>query len=149
MALFSKNHMLGTLDVATQTEAFRALAARAQELNVTNSPQAIVSDYLQREAEASTGFGGGIAIPHARSASVLTTAVLFAKLKTPVAWAALDDKPVDTVISLLVPTNKNSEHLRLLSSLSRKLIHPEFAHVLKGGTTDEVYELIASALTGE
>ena len=149
MTLFSQDHMLGTLQAANQAEVFQALANRAQELGVVANTSAIIADYTQREDEATTGFGGGIAIPHAKSAQVLTATVLFAKLDPAVDWDAIDDKPVDTVISLLVPLGENAEHLKLLSALSRRLGYPEFVQVLKNGSTDEVYELIASVLAGD
>ncbi|WP_028263766.1 PTS fructose transporter subunit IIA [Atopobium fossor] len=147
MTLFSKDHILGTLDVANQSEVFKVLAEHAQQLGITNNVQAIVSDYIEREDESSTGFGGGLAIPHAKSTSVFNAAVLFAKLKKPINWVAIDDKPVDTVISLLVPQGENATHLKLLSSLSRKLVHEEFVQVLRDGSMDEVFELITNALT--
>ena len=131
----------------TGTFIWALLLTRAQNLGIANSVQAVVADYSARENESSTGFGGGIAIPHAKSTSVSNAAVLFVKLKKPINWVAIDDKPVDTVISLLVPQGENSTHLKLLSSLSRKLVHEEFVQVLKDGSMDEIFELISQALT--
>lgn len=147
MSLFSRENVLGTLEVSSQDDVFKALAERAVSLGIAQDVASIVADYQEREQEASTGFGGGIAIPHAKTSDVSEATVLFARLATPVEWHAIDDEPVDTVISLLVPFGANSEHLKLLSSLSRQLVHADFVQMLKTATDDEIYENISSVLT--
>lgn len=146
--LFTRENILGTIDVRTQEEVFGRLAARAVSLGIAHDAQAIVRDYKERESEASTGFGGGIAIPHSKTDDVSEPTVLFVRLSQPVEWNSIDGKPVQTVISILVPSGANSEHLRLLSSLSRKLVHPEFVEMLNKGTDDEVFEAIDGVLSG-
>lgn len=145
--LFARENVLGTIDAKTQTEVFEALAQRAVQLGIAHDADAIVADYKQREKEASTGFGGGIAIPHSKTDDVKEPTVLFVRLANPVEWHAIDDEPVTTVISILVPFGANSEHLKLLSSLSRKLVHPEFVSILKTGTDDEVFQAIDGVLS--
>ena len=146
--LFTRGNILGTIDVKTQEEVFERLAERAVSLGLAHDAQAIVRDYKEREEEASTGFGGGIAIPHSKTVDVAEHTVLFARLSQHVEWNSIDGKPVQTVISILVPSGANSEHLRLLSSLSRKLVHPEFVEILNKGTDDEVFEAIDGVLSG-
>lgn len=146
--LFARENILGTIDVRTQEEVFGRLAARAVSLGIAHDAQAIVRDYKEREGEASTGFGGGIAIPHSKTDDVSAPTVLFARLSQPVEWNSIDDKPVKTVISILVPSGANSEHLRLLSSLSRKLVHPEFVELLNSETDGEVFKAIDEVLSG-
>lgn len=146
--LFSRKNVLGTIDAKTQRDVFDALAKQAVRLGVGSDAEAIASDYAEREREASTGFGGGIAIPHSKTDDVSDPTVLSARLSHPVEWNAIDGQPVDTVISILVPNGANSEHLRLLSSLSRKLVHPDFVDILKNGSDDEVYAAINEVLTG-
>ena len=146
--LFTRDNILGTIDANTQEEVFEKLADRAMRLGIARDANAIVRDYKEREAEASTGFGGGVAIPHSKTDDVSEPTVLFARLSRPVEWNSIDDKPVKTVISILVPDGANSEHLRLLSSLSRKLVHPEFLEILNKGTNDEVFSAIDGVLSG-
>lgn len=84
MELFSRNHLLGTIEASSQDDVFRALAARAVELGAARSADDIVADYHEREAEASTGFGGGVAIPHSKTDNVSDAILLFARLRHPV-----------------------------------------------------------------
>ena len=88
MELFSRNHLLGTIGAGSQDDVFRALAARAVELGAARSADDIVADYHEREAEASTGFGGGVAIPHSKTDNVSDAILLFARLSRPVEWHA-------------------------------------------------------------
>ena len=72
MALFDSTHTLDAADAADQNSVFEALAAKAVELGVAADASAIVSDLHARETEASTGFGNGVAVPHALIAPILS-----------------------------------------------------------------------------
>ena len=76
---------------------------------------------LERERLGSTGIGGGIAIPHARLASVAQPRGLFARLGHPVAFDAIDDRPVDLVFLLVAPEGAGADHLKALARVSRLL----------------------------
>ena len=147
MELFARDHVLGTIEVASQDDVFAQLAAKAVELGVASDAAAIAGDYREREQEATTGFGGGVAIPHSKTDNVSSAVLLFARLSQPVEWHALDDAPVSTVISILAPTSGADVHLQLLAKLARKLMHADFTEVLKNGTLDEAYEAIEAAIS--
>src|SRR5438105_2231943 len=78
---------------------------------------------LAREMLASTGVGGGIAVPHPRSPIVLDVelppTLLLCFLQQPVDFKAVDGRPVTTLFLLLSPTIQL--HLRMLSQLSYAL----------------------------
>jgi PTS system nitrogen regulatory IIA component len=86
---------------------------------------------LAREALASTGVGGGIAIPHVRNPLVLPVSrplITLCFLEQPIEFGALDGRPVDTLFTLISPTVRT--HLHLLSRLSFALHDPGFKEVL-------------------
>ena len=74
-----------------------------------------------RELLGTTGFGGGIAIPHARLAGLDHMVAVFATLATPVDYGALDGAPVDLVVLLLAPIEAGAEPLKALARISRLL----------------------------
>jgi PTS system nitrogen regulatory IIA component len=77
---------------------------------------------LVREQLGSTGFGHGIAIPHARDPVVLRVsepAVAVSYLATPVDFEALDGKPVHTLFTMVSPSVR--VHLHLLALLATAL----------------------------
>jgi PTS system nitrogen regulatory IIA component len=80
---------------------------------------------LAREALGSTGFGNGIALPHARNPIVLRVArpaVAVCYLASPVDFDALDGKPVHTLVTLVCPSTR--AHLHLLALVAAALRDP-------------------------
>ncbi|MDR1568540.1 MAG: fructose PTS transporter subunit IIA [Streptococcaceae bacterium] len=87
---------------------------------------------LEREELTSTGIGFGIAIPHGKSEHVKECTIAFGRLKEPINWQSLDDTPVEMVFLLAVPKEcAGDEHLKIIASLSRRLIHEDFRGLLK------------------
>ena len=86
---------------------------------------------MAREALASTGIGGGIAIPHPRKPlATLPEGGIIATCfpDAPVDFQAVDGKPVFVFFLMLSPTTKR--HLELLSRLSFCLGNPAVASIL-------------------
>ena len=73
----------------------------------------------EREQLGSTGFGQGVAIPHAKIDGLGEVYGLFARLGEPVDYKAIDSRPVDLVFLLLSPPNAGAEHLKALAAISR------------------------------
>ena len=97
----------------------------------------------EREKLGSTGFGAGIAIPHAKLADLRRVVGVFARLSKPVDFAAVDDLPVDLVFMLLSPVGAGAEHLKALARVSRRLRDRNFAAKLRGaGSQDALYALL-------
>jgi len=81
----------------------------------------------EREKLGSTGFGRGVAIPHARISGIRRPIAAMLKLEKPVAFDAADGLPVDLAIGLLSPENCGAAHLHALAALSR-LVRDERTH---------------------
>lgn len=85
-----------------------------------------------REKQGSTGFGGGIAIPHTRGPILLhvpAPLVTVGYLREPVDFGALDGQPVSALFVLVTPTNR--VHLHLLSRLGRVLQDAAFVRLVQ------------------
>ncbi|KRK65489.1 fructose-like phosphotransferase system subunit EIIA [Companilactobacillus tucceti DSM 20183] len=130
------------LEGSTQKEIMESLADLAFNINIINDKSELVKDYLEREEESTTGFGNGVAIPHALSNNIKSATILFGRSSSDIEWDSLDGKPVNTFISLLVPDDQADEHLKLLAKLSRKLVHKDFVKILKNGSETEVFDAI-------
>jgi PTS system nitrogen regulatory IIA component len=89
----------------------------AQRIGVEAS--AISGALNEREQLGSTGFGQGVAIPHAKIDGLKRIYGLFARLGEPVDYKAIDSRPVDLVFLLLSPPNAGAEHLKALAAISR------------------------------
>lgn len=73
----------------------------------------------EREQLGSTGFGQGVAIPHAKIDGLDGVYGLFARLGEAVDYKAIDGLPVDLVFLLLSPPDAGAEHLKALAAISR------------------------------
>ena len=99
---------------------------------------------LEREAAGSTGVGQGVALPHARIKGLDRVQAVFVRLETPVAYGALDDKPVDLLVALFAPPEANSQHLRALARVSRMMRLPELREQLRQArSADAIHVLLA------
>ena len=79
----------------------------------------VLASLTDREQLGSTGFGQGVAIPHARIDGLSGSYGLFARLGEPVDYKAIDGRPVDLVFLLLSPADAGAEHLKALAAISR------------------------------
>ena len=98
----------------------------------------LLSVLLARESLGSTGFGGGIAIPHVRNPIVLhipRPTITLCFLETPVEFGAIDGLPVNTLFTMVSPTVR--AHLHLLSRLTYGLRMTEFRGPIEAQATRE------------
>ena len=84
-----------------------------------SDPGAINAALNEREQHGSTGFGQGVAIPHAKIEGLGEVYALFTRLGEPVDYKAIDGRPVDLVFLLLSPPGAGAEHLKALAAISR------------------------------
>ena len=118
----------------------RAAAALASQ---TGGDARLIAERLgEREKLGSTGFGGGVAIPHARVDGVGGVVAVFLRLAHPIAFGAVDAAPVDLVWAQLSPPSAGADHLKALSRVSRRLRDRAFLDKLRGaGSPDALYAL--------
>lgn len=108
-------------------------------------PRLVAERVADRERLGSTGFGHGVAIPHARIDGLTHVAGAFARLAQPVDYQAIDDLPVDLVFLLLSPTDAGAEHLKALARVSRAMRDARLLAKLRGaGSRDALYALFAT-----
>ena len=115
-----------TASIDSKQAILEALADRfslAYEVDRTK----VLESLQERESLGSTGFGRGVAIPHARTDCVPRPVAVLLRLDAPVDFAAADGLPVDLVFGLLSPHNAGVSHLHALAAISR-LVRDEAIH---------------------
>jgi PTS system nitrogen regulatory IIA component len=115
---------------ADKQKLLEDLARRAATI-ADVQPALILSELVKREQLGSTGMGGGVAIPHARFHQVSKPFAMLVRLKRPIAFDAVDDRPVDTIVLLLLPDAPNGERLGALACMARKLRDPAIMAALR------------------
>lgn len=126
---------------------FQLLAAAAAKR--TGMPAKTIASVLaDREKIGSTGFGGGVAIPHGKIDGLEKVFGFFARLSAPVDYSAVDGMPVDLVVLLLSPPDAGAEHLKALAGVSRMFRDRQILAKLRGARSkDAIYALLAGVET--
>ncbi len=136
-AIIGTDLVLLDVDAGTDKESvIDRLAGRLADAGRVSDRDALKAAALAREAQSATGLPGGIAIPHCRSAAVRTPSIGFARLAPKVDFGA-PDGPADLVFLIAAPDGAGSEHMKLLSSLARALVRPEFVASLRAAKSAE------------
>lgn len=146
-SLLSSGAVAADQNVTSTKALFQSLAQIAErEYGV---PAALVVERLtERERLGSTGFGGGVAIPHGKVEGLDHVVGMFLHLAAPIDFRAIDDMPVDLVFCLLSPPDAGSEHLKALAQVSRWLRDRNFVAKLRGAGSDSaIYALFAATDT--
>ena len=136
-------------DVAANNKRTLFAALGAASAKVWSLDEAVVAAALSaREKLGTTGFGGGVAVPHARIDGLEAVRGVFARVARPIEFDAVDALPVDLVFMLLSPPQAGADHLKALARVSRRLRDRGFAEKLRGaGSPDALYALLTAVET--
>ncbi|OME99672.1 PTS fructose transporter subunit IIC [Paenibacillus amylolyticus] len=133
--LMIQETMIMDLQATTKDEAIDELIASLNRSGRINDPVLFKEMIYKREAESSTGIGGGIAMPHAKTIAVNEPTVVFAKSRKGLDFEALDDQPAHVFFMIAAPEGAGNTHLRTLAALSRLLIDSDFISQLMSTDT--------------
>jgi PTS system nitrogen regulatory IIA component len=105
-------------------------AQAAAELSL--NAEEVSSAIMKREELGSTGVGNGVALPHARLKDLKAPFGIFVRLRHAIDFEAIDDKPVDLVFLLLLPSAAHETQLNALACVARALRDPDTLHQVRG-----------------
>jgi PTS system fructose-specific IIA component/PTS system nitrogen regulatory IIA component len=111
--------------------------------------ETIVRAAIARERKGTTGFGKGVAVPHARHECIKRIIVTIGRSTHGVDFAALDRAPVYGIVILFSPEGSkeaNEEHLAAMERIFRYLSRENFRRFLRQADTREaIMDLIREA----
>ncbi len=137
MALFNLlPEAVGTISAVSKAAIIDQLAARFASVYGLDRGT-VLARIEERERLGSTGFGRGVAIPHARLAGLDIPVAVFLRLKSAVVFDAADDMPVDLVFGLLSPERAGAIHLHALAAISRLMRDDRMHAALSQAPSDE------------
>lgn len=136
--------VIADLRASSKKQLLQQLSHRAAVLTGLDERR-LLETVLERERLGSTGFGGGVAIPHGKVDGLSQVFGMFARLGTPIDYDALDCQPVDLVFLLLAPQGAGADHLKALACVSRTFRDRAVTAKLRGSTSgDALYAMLAS-----
>jgi PTS system nitrogen regulatory IIA component len=96
--LITPRSVIAQLRAANKRHALQELARRAAAMSGLNE-RAIYDVLIERERLGSTGIGMGVGIPHGKLPGLTRLYGIFARLERPIPFEAIDDQPVDLILS--------------------------------------------------
>lgn len=95
-----------------------------------------IQDVYERERIVPTGIGDLIAIPHARSAGVSRSSLVYLRLSSAIRWN--DEEEVRYIFGIAVPEeNIDNLHLKILSMVAKKLLDDKIKSIIVASTSKQ------------
>ncbi len=147
--LISPEAINGRLEAGVKKQVLQDVAQFAAPLVGLESLN--IFDVLwEREKLGTTGVGNGIAIPHGKLAGLAQVQGFFIRLSQPIAFEAVDDKPVDLVFLLLAPADAGADHLHALATISRLLRDAHLCESIRRAKDESaIYRLLTETPTAQ
>jgi len=141
--LLSKETIKLNLESTTKKDVLVELANILEKADKLNDLNEFLEAVNARENEFSTGIGKGIAIPHAKTDAVKTPSLVFGKSNSGIDFDSADQKDSHLFFLIAVPEKSSNEHLKILSKLSRSLMHDELREsLINASSSEEVIQLL-------
>lgn len=148
MIKITSKNIIEIKSASSKKEVLEIISKRALEMGITTSDEALVKAFEEREAQSSTGFELGFAIPHARIAEIKSPSIFVVRIKEGIDWPSMDGQLTDIAIGLCVPADASAgeNHMYLLSKMSEQLMDGDFQNLLKTGTSKDIVSKINAIL---
>lgn len=152
--------MLKLTDIVTQGAIVVPLKGRERDQVVAELVDALVSAgvvdresrehvylrVLDRELKSTTGFGKGVAVPHAKDPRVKRISAAIGLSPSGVEFNSLDRQPVYTVMLLISPDEQPNEHLRAMEAIFKHVGSDVFRRLLRQcQSSSDVWALLQEA----
>ena len=144
-------HVVASLRAGTKDEAVRELAAlfSASGALTKGKCEALSLEVLEREGEGTTGIGGGVAVPHAKTSLVKELLVAVGLSPDGIDFSSVDGDPVHVVFLIAAPPDATVEYLALMKWVVSLTRSKYWMKLLKGCSTPEgVVEVLEESISG-
>ncbi|MCX7714771.1 MAG: fructose-specific PTS transporter subunit EIIC [Clostridia bacterium] len=144
--LLSKESISLNAQAFSKTEAIDKLIELMKKTGNLTDPEEYKNCVLEREKLGTTGVGEGVAIPHAKTKSVLKAGLSAMVVKDGVDFEAMDGKPSRLLFLIAAPDTEENIHLDVLGRLSILLMNESFReNLINAKNTEEFCEMINKA----
>ena len=127
--LLKKQSIALNADVKTKEQAIDRLISLHEAAGNITDTEVYRKAILARESQGSTAVGGGIAIPHAKSAAVKSPALSALTVPSGIDCSALDGEKTKLIFMIAAPDD-GDVHLEVLSRLMTMLMDADFVKEL-------------------
>ncbi|HAE39814.1 MAG TPA: PTS fructose transporter subunit IIA [Candidatus Riflebacteria bacterium] len=128
--VLKENLVFLNFEAENKDQAIEKFILSLQKTGAIKEPAALKDALFEREKLGTTGVGGGIAMPHARSSAIKDLTVAFFRSEDGIDFKAIDNNPVNIIFMLLAPVSSGGPYLKLLAKISRLLRSDDFKNSL-------------------
>ncbi len=137
--LIDPERVLLPFEADSRWDAIEQMVARLVRIGAVPEAEstAVLEAVRRREATRSTGMEHGIALPHGPVDCVDSVQAVLAISRNGVPFEALDRKPAQIILLLVVPYNLFQQHVRTLAGIARLLNEESLRRRLTAATSAE------------
>ncbi|MBW2045679.1 MAG: PTS sugar transporter subunit IIA [Deltaproteobacteria bacterium] len=115
----------------TKEESIKELSILLKDTPEISDFDLFLNDVFERESLKTTGIGGEVAIPHARTDAVKSFVIAFGRSTEGVEFDSLDGEPAKLIFLMGTPKGRNlNGYLEILARLTRLLQRESFRKAL-------------------
>lgn len=142
--LIESKHVTLGLKSTTIQEILIELISLVKDHPSLTDYQAALTEVQERENAFSTGLGGGLAIPHARTVAVKDTILAVGIHRKGIDFKGPDNLPVHVFFLLLSPMTEYASHLKVMSSIAQTIEEEiSVTDVLECGSPEDIIAVVA------
>lgn len=141
------SHLLVDVEVEDRFDLIRKISESLKDDPSIRDADQVAEAAISREEEMSTGIDGGIALPHARTASAEKLVLAFIRPSKPVDFMSPDNQPADLIFFSAIPERCIDEYLKLIAKLVRWLQVPGICDSLRSAKSVEELKKIFETFT--
>lgn len=131
------------IDASDKEALINAVIDLIADRDVVLDAGAMRQAVFEREKTMSTGVGKGLGLPHAKTSAVDGILAALAVAKAPVDFESMDNEPVRIVFLLVGKRDSKSQHVRILSRISRMMNQKDTRErVLAANSSEELLSVI-------
>jgi len=119
--ILDPNKVVLNLAAQRNFDAIRELATVLLQDEVVPDQKRLIAALIQREQQASTGIGKGVAVPHAHEDGIQRQLLAIGISQVGIDFSAPDGQLVHIIALLVTPLKHQKQHMALLAALSQRL----------------------------
>lgn len=140
--ILAKENVFSDVEVATKRQLFEIAAKNIADAKGLDENK-VFEALWERENLGSTGYGDGVAVPHARISGLDKVFSIFMRLSNGVDFDAYDAKNVDLLAIIISPEQSGEDHLQALAAFSGVLRSDDACKKLRQAkTSQEIYSIL-------
>ena len=148
MEFIATSAVLANLKATTARSAINEMVGALITINAVSKKdrRKMVDAILRREKKGTTGFGNGVAIPHAKHEGITGVVGLVARSAAGIHFAALDRRPVHLFFLLLSNPDQPEQHLKAMEHIFRSVKNDHLRRFMcQASTREELVGLLREA----